>query len=247
MAGFLYNALQDIDLWFNATSNRKNETIFVQISDEEDGASSSDTFRSEVRKQIGAHSRWVIGNQVLPLSQLRGKVQVLRRYNDTSFGIDVTQWDNNVTPNFTKTNADGVKYTIQDHWAISTSAGWAGVRDYKMRDMSATFNLSTASTDSSQIFLNFSSCAPTSPRMSPEMIAVGGDLMPTFEGVNETLRAYIRGLHPLAQRLGVVLMDYPEDPEEDLVQSIIQTNAFTQAVNTGVGKKGGKRISYPFA
>lgn len=217
-------ACKEIDNWFNADPSHANEAISVQVKDEQDGTASSDSFRQQVREELQQHSRWDTVNKVLPLGQLRGKVQFLRRYNDSQvpFGIDMTDWPDNVDPNFTKTNVDGIKYTIQDHWQVNGASGWPGVRDIKISNMIDTFNLSIASTMKSQLFLNLASGTGAVPFMTPEMLAVGG----SFTGINASLRKWLRNLQPQTARLGAILMDYPEDPEEDLVQAIIQTNKF---------------------
>lgn len=218
------SAISDIETFFKADPSQANETIFVVISDEA-SSGSSDDFRANVRKQIASYStRWLTGGTILPMAQLRGKVQLLRRYEDTSgtFGINLKDWPDNQSPNFTKTNSDNVSYTVQDHWQLSSGNGWPGVRDDKFDDMQATFKLSTASTNKSQIFINNSSGTADVPVMTPTMLALGS----SFTGMNETLRNWLRVMHPAIQRLGVVGMDFPEEPDDDLIQSIIQSNVF---------------------
>lgn len=211
--------MKNIDAWFNADPSRGKEVLFVEIKNE--GKASASDFSDALHSALDSNNRWVTGTVLKTLGELRGKVQLVRRYSDAQYGIDLTDWPDDASPNFTRTVA-GQVYTVQDNYSVSSGSGWPGVRDAKWNCIKTCLDLSRQSTVKNQLFLNFASGYGKTPTMTPEFLAIGG----SFDGINNTLRDWLRGAFPLNQRLGVVLMDFPEDPEEDLIQAIIQTNQF---------------------
>ena len=203
------------------------ETILMLInaSDPKSNNKNPDAFARAVSNAMnGAAGLWSLGNKIPSLGDVRGTIQLLRRYpagSTSPVGIDVTDWPDD-TPYDLKRNRDGVSYAIQDHWKCCATA--AGKRD-KRNEIQTLFDNAVLSTRAQPalLFFNFTS-ANRVPLLNPRGNA---------QYLNPSTLALLVG-SPTRARGGVFAMDFIEweqtgiapglNDQQALVQQIISYN-----------------------
>ena len=204
-----------------------SETILMLInaSDPKSNNKNPDAFARAVRNAMnGAAGLWSLGNQVPALGDVRGTIQLLRRYpagSTTPVGIDLTDWPDNAGYAL-KRNSDGINYAVQDHWQCCASAG--GKND-KRNEIQTLFDNAVLTTrvKPALLFFNFTS-ANRVPLLNPRGNAE------FFNPFSLALLAQT----PARARGGVFAMDFIEweqpkispdlNDQQALVQQIISYN-----------------------
>jgi 1-phosphatidylinositol phosphodiesterase len=146
------------------------------------------------------------------LADVRGRILVFRRFSHSAIGIAADPWKNDAT--FSIATEHGT-LTIEDHWDLGhTLPGRVGE---KWDSVAA--NLDAAVTSPLGWFVTFTSAMSdlSFPR------AIAGGLLPLVDGINQRLLDYLDA-HPGHQRLGTIVMDFPELPDPRLIQALVDAN-----------------------
>lgn len=180
--------------------------------------------------------RWITSRTTSTLGAARGKAVLLRRYHsDPSLtvsqrmGIDLSHWLNN-SPDFTIRTPEGVILSLQDHWHYTEFLTLANLVESKFGYVSNMLEKAAAA-PKEHWFINFMS-AVGDPRQNGELAealwiaagtwSVSGEFV---DGVNAKVRGEFRWTAGKKVRYGVVVMDFPELPEEsDLLSWLVSTN-----------------------
>ena len=215
------------------------EGLIVQIKQDR-GAQDPTTatkFAADMAALINKTSeKWLVGTNVPTMLSLRKRIQLVRRYTlpvGTNFGIDVSgpEWQDNTTSTITRNG--GPRVEIQDRWNLSDTT-WTQISSKKFDLVRQYLQKAEADADPSALYLNFASANAVGAGLGPSPIALGcheiewenqspflGDW---YAGVNEKLDAYFNDEVQSPGRYGIVLMDFPQQPEE-LLAAMIKTNA----------------------
>ncbi|PPJ60031.1 hypothetical protein CBER1_02672 [Cercospora berteroae] len=209
------------------------EGLVVQIKEDRKAEQSNMHFAQAIYENISARpERWRTANTTPCVGELRGKIQLLRRYNGPglmAFGIDVTAWQDNPSTPFTIHTQHEVQLTIQDHYSFSEPLSLPNLITSKGGDVSGLLEKATSDLDPDHWYINFTSAFEFNLyyQLTPRAIAIGGYYgFHWEEGINPRLRNYLN-LRPGKRRLGVVAMDFPQAGSEDLIQKIIKSNFAT--------------------
>ncbi|KAJ7041899.1 PLC-like phosphodiesterase [Mycena alexandri] len=232
--GFL---IQEMYNWFAVNSNHLFEALVVSIKREKPDEFSNIQFDEAVYDRIQSHSAtWRIDDTIPTLGQLRGRIQLFRRYslesNNSAFdiGLDASMWpDNNVSFVIPVTNGTLV---IEDHYNYDKVVGFLAVVANKTSIVKSALNAAIADPSPANWHISFSS-ATNNPDHSPHAFATGGTQRSTIPwvyvpGLNQNLLGFVNpmllsgGQRP---KIGTVLMDFPESPSGgSLIASIIDLN-----------------------
>ncbi len=147
------------------------------------------------------------------LADVRGRILVFRRFAHSSIGIaaDPASWVNDAT--FSIATEHGT-LTIEDHWDLGHTL--PGLVGEKWDAVAA--NLDAALASPGGWFVTFTSAM--SDFSFPRAIAGG---IPLVDGINQRLLDYL-DTHPGPQRLGTIVMDFPELPDPGLVRALVDAN-----------------------
>lgn len=207
-----------------------SEGLIVQIKEDRKTERSTIHFSQAIFKCISADSAcWRTANSTPLLGELRGKIQLFRRYTGPSlyaYGIDVTQWQDNPSKPFTIFTRNSVQLTIQDHYNFSDPTSLPSLIAIKGGDVSGLLDRASRDINPDHWYLNFTSAFEFNLyyQLPPREIAIGGyNFFRWEEGMNPRLREYLlehEGIH----RYGIVAMDFPDIGSEDLISTLIKTN-----------------------
>ncbi|KAI9717300.1 MAG: hypothetical protein M1812_004827 [Candelaria pacifica] len=226
----LNDVLKEIYNWLDI-DRHKEEALVAQVQQEHD----SDLRFSAAMKAVvmDGKSRWVLTTTTPILRDVRGKIQLMRRYDAQAGYVGIDLWgkageawkDNDA--NFQIQTSTGVNLFVQDYYELlRPDLSYQGVVSQKFRYVSDLIAPAIDS-DSKTWYLNWTSgygSASNALYISAEALALGyWDLLNPHDGVNKALRNYLLRA-PLKARLGVILMNFPEDPDSDLICAIAQTN-----------------------
>jgi len=221
------DVLDTIYMWLK---KHETEALIVQIKEDRKSEGSTVHFAQAVWQCL-AHTpeRWRTANTTPTLGELRGKIQLFRRFNGPSlhaWGIDVTQWQDNPSTPFTIYSEHQVQITIQDHYSFSDPEPLPSLIIKKGGDVTELFNRATTDKNPSHWFMNFTSAYEFSfyYQLSPREVAIGGWWGFHWEdGMNPRIRSFVRN-HLGRQRYGIVAMDFPEKGCDDLIEALLTTN-----------------------
>lgn len=200
------------------------ECIVIQIKQDWNSGNPTEVarFATAMLNLINTNQQFWLGGTTIPtLAQLRGKIQLVRRFPISSapFGIDMTQgWVPN-GPDFKIANS-GINIYVQDRYSFSMTVE---VSDQKYGIVWA--QLIQARADQNQagsLYLNFASATCPDMFYLPSDIALGCSHDKYEEGVNKKLATFFNNKAGTA-RYGIILMDYPQEPEE-LILAMIRSN-----------------------
>ncbi len=148
------------------------------------------------------------------LADVRGRILIFRRFAHSSIGIaaDPAGWQNDAT--FSIATEHGT-LTIEDHWDLGHAL--PGRVGEKWDAVAA--NLEAAVVSPLGWFVTFTSAMSdlSFPR------AIAGGLIPLVDGINQRLLDYVDA-HPGHQRLGTIVMDFPELPDGRLIEALVAAN-----------------------
>lgn len=219
-----------LDMMYKWLDQHPEEGLIVQIKEDRKPERSTIHFSHAIFKNISARSeRWRTANTTPSLGELRGKIQLFRRYAGPSlmaYGIDVTEWQDNPERPFTINMRDGTQLTIQDHYSISDPKPLPALIAIKGGDVSGLLDRASSDTDAGHWYINFTSAYEFNwyYQLPPREVAVGGYYGFRWEeGMNPRLRTFLQ-VRGSRQRFGIVAMDFPDVGTDDLIDSLIMSN-----------------------
>ncbi len=184
------------------------------MSVKQEGAGDPIAFARDLEAVVAGHAgAFRVAADFPRLADVRGRILVFRRFAHSSIGIaaDPASWVNDAT--FSIATEHGT-LTIEDHWDLGHTL--PGVVGEKWAAVAA--NLDAAVTTPLGWFVTFTSAM--SDFSFPRAIAGG---IPLVDGINQRLLDYVDA-HPGHQRLGTVVMDFPELPDARLIQALVDAN-----------------------
>lgn len=219
-----------LDIMYKWLDSHSKEALIVQIKEDRKPERSTVHFSHAIFRYIAAKSeRWRTANTTPCLGELRGKIQLFRRYNGPSqmaYGIDLTEWQDNPSKPFTINTRNSVQLTIQDHYSISDPKPLPDLIAIKGGDVSGLLDRASSDPDAGHWYLNFSSAYEFNwwYQLTPRQVAVGGYYGFQWEdGMNPRLRTFLQ-VRENRQRFGIVAMDFPDLGADDLIISLIMSN-----------------------
>lgn len=206
------------------------EALVVQIKQDRLSERSTMHFAHAIWKAITLNYRhWRTANTTPTLGELRGKIQLLRRFSGPTlhaYGIDVTQWQDNPSRPFTIDTRHDVQITIQDHYNFPDPTGLPSLIAKKGGDVSELLERAAKNSECGHWFINFTSAYEFNLyyQLPPREIAVGGWWGFRWEdGMNPRIRSYLRE-HGGKRRYGIIAIDFPESGTDDLITALIWSN-----------------------
>ncbi|MBV8328234.1 phosphatidylinositol-specific phospholipase C [Chryseobacterium sp.] len=112
---------------YSFLESHPSETIIMSVKEEYDASNTTrsfeKTFDSYVQKKP---SRWNLGTNIPTLGNIRGKIQLLRRFSaETAKGINATSWADNTT---FEINNNGAPMKVQDYYKVTNNDDkWNGI------------------------------------------------------------------------------------------------------------------------
>ena len=221
-----------LDIMYLWLMSHSSEALVVQIKQDRQPERSEMHFAWAIWECMGsAPARWRTANTTPTLGELRGKIQLLRRFRGPTlraFGIDVTQWQDNPVRPFTINTMHEVQLTIQDHYKPASAEGLPSLIARKGGDVVELLSHAAANPDRGHWYINFTSAYEFNVwyQLPPREIAVGGYWGFRWEhGMNPRLRGYLHEHQGEGKRrYGIVAMDFPESGADDLVAALIACN-----------------------
>jgi 1-phosphatidylinositol phosphodiesterase len=186
----------------NFLNNNPSECVVMSVKEEynpeNNTRSFEETFNSYVAKNPG---KWYLGSTIPDLSQVRGKIVLLRRFGASApKGLDASYWPDNTT--FTINGDANIR--VQDNYKVSDN-------DTKWDRINAL--LTEANSDNySTLFLNFTSGVKTLFFGIPSIPYVSNNINP---------RVYNYFGDNTSGRYGAVIMDFVDQVR---CQRIVDTN-----------------------
>ncbi|KAK5124744.1 hypothetical protein LTR85_001457 [Meristemomyces frigidus] len=220
--------LDTMYLWLMA---HETEALVVQIKQDRRSEQSTVHFAQAIWKCLAEHpERWRTANTTPCLGELRGRIQLLRRFSGPTlhaFGIDVTQWQDNPSRPFTIFTWHEVRITIQDHYSFPDPEALPSLILKKGGDVAELLDRAATDLDpGGHWYINFASAYEFNLyyQLTPREIALGGWSRFRWEpGMNVRLRNYLRE-HSGKRRFGIIAMDFPESGADDLIEALIRSN-----------------------
>lgn len=212
-------------------AKHSSEALIVQIKKDRRGNRSTISFREAIfRVLTKAPDRWRIANTIPSIGDLRGRIQLFRRFGESNigpFGVNLTQWVDNSPKPFTIHTRHNVRITIQDHYTFSHRQTLPSLIAKKGADVSGLLESANNNVDPNHWYMNFTSAFELNIfyQIQPRQIAVGGRWnFRWVDGINVRLRTYLQNNKGRKRCYGIVAMDFPEQGAEDLIAALIKTN-----------------------
>ena len=208
-----------------------SEALIVQIKKDRKAQNSEVHFSNAISKVLATNpKRWRTANMTSSIGQLRGRIQLLRRFvwpRQSDYGINVSQWVDNPEKPFTIRTKHHVQITIQDHYTFADRETLHSLVAKKGGDVVEL--LERASRDAAPLhwYINFTSAYEINVvyQITPHEIAVGARWWFHWEdGMNVLLRSYLQARRKRKRRFGIVAMDFPEQGADDLIGALVQSN-----------------------
>lgn len=226
-----------LDTMYKWLASHPTEGIIVQVKRDRKEENATMHFSQAFVKTVAARSeRWRTANTTPTMGELRGKIQLFRRFEGPSlyaYGLDVTRWQDNPSKPFTIYTWHGVQITVQDHYSFPDPEPLPSLIRMKGGDVAELLDRAVADTCDDHWYINFTSGFEFNLyyQITPRQVAVGGWHAFRWEtGMNIRLREYLER-HPGKRRYGVVAMDFPEIGTSDLVMTVIASNFKKSKVN----------------
>lgn len=189
--------------------NTHPQEFIIMSLKQEDGDDIGAAFHSEIKNQ---KEKWYLESDIPALRDARGKIVLFRRFSAPGdLGINVLPWEDNSPSFFT----DGKNIQVQDEYKVYFTAESI---NNKWNNIQNTVS-DAIHGDKSVMYINYTSGATG---IAPVDLATGESIWAFSEGMNMNLLNNIVGIRH--QRLGIIVMDYPEYPEDQLIQFIIHSN-----------------------
>ncbi|CZT16902.1 uncharacterized protein RCC_02737 [Ramularia collo-cygni] len=227
---FLGLQLSDVlDVMYAFLEQHPREAIIVQIKQDRKAQKSTIHFSHAIVQAISLRrERWRTANTTPTLAELRGRIQLFRRFTGPSlfaYGIDVSQWQDNPAEPFTICNKVQL-VTVQDHYSCSDPKSLPSLIDSKGGDVANLLKRAAEDPDPEHWYVNFTSAFEVNFffQIPPKSIAVGGYyLLRWIDGMNARVEAYLQD-RAGGKRYGIVAMDFPELGAKELISLIVLSN-----------------------
>ena len=222
--------LAELTRWLDS---HQTEALIVQIKNEGAPSPPNISFATEVYNKITKARNWALGYRIPNLRDIKGKIQLLRRFPNLpiptkQFGIDVTPWpDNRSGP----LHRSGLVQDIwvQDLYEPLTSSSESAILDEKYAEIQKHLYNARTNTTAGRWFLHYISASKIASvyLLSPWNFARGlhvfEDLSDKFlKGMNERTLDCLRNVQGPAT-YGVIMQDFTEVKPE-LNMNIISSN-----------------------
>lgn len=211
-------------------AQHETEGLIVQIKRDRNENSSTIDFAHAIARVIRQKSsRWRTSNTTPSIGELRGRIQLFRRFYGPSlyaYGIDVSRWEDNPRDPFTIHTSHGTQITIQDHYSWPAPKTLPGLIAEKGGDVAGLLNKAADDLDVHHWYINFTSAYEFNfyYQISPKEIALGGYWAFKWEaGMNIRIRTFL-SQKLRRRRYGIVAMDFPEAGADDLILEVIMSN-----------------------
>lgn len=227
---FLGLTLQDLlTTVYGWLDEHQSEALIMQLKKDRMDESSSISFSEAVVSLLAENDKyWRIDNTTPTLGELRGRIQLLRRFRGddlTAYGLNVSRWQDNPKKPFTMNVGHGIKVSVQDHYRYDDPLALPSLVKQKCSEIAVLLSRAGQAGTGDHWYLNFTSAYEFNwgHRYSPREIAQGGwHRFKRVTGVNHALLEYIHDLDD-CMKLGIVAMDYP-DLTPGLIDALISTN-----------------------
>jgi 1-phosphatidylinositol phosphodiesterase len=181
-----------------------SESIIMSIKEEHTPENNTRTFEETLESYLQKNpSKWYLGESVPTLSQVRGKIVLLRRFGATRLpkGIDATNWQDNTA---FEINTSQAALKVQDQYKVSNNTT-------KWNLMTTLFAEAKAST-TNRLYLNYASGYKPGLFGIPNITTVSNN-------INPRITAFF--MQPQSGHFGVIPMDFAEANRNAL---LINTN-----------------------
>lgn len=220
---------QVLEVMYKFLEEHPGEAIIVQIKQDRKPEKSTVHFSHAIALEVSQRrERWRTANTTPTLAELRGRIQLFRRFTGHSlfaYGIDVSQWQDNPATPFTIYNKAQL-VTVQDHYSFSDPKTLPSLIESKGGDVANLLERAANDPDPGHWYVNFASAFEVNLffQITPRSIAVGGYyLLRWIDGMNPRLEAYFQD-RAGGKRYGIVAMDFPELGATELISLIILSN-----------------------
>lgn len=243
MAFFKTSVAQVLDEIFQWLNIHPKEAVIVQIK-QVAGFDDDATFGKNLLSLIAdmGINNWALGSTTPKLLDIRGKIQLIRQFalpkelpdGITSTGINVYDgWQANKT--FTLTSSTGVVFHVQDEYLleefeIKLNPLLAILHKVKKAETFLTKTVQDQST--SCWYINFASGAENALELLNIPVLYPKGKTEVYRGtsfwqkrVNGNLLEIVKGYDQKKPRLGVIVMDFAELPDNGLVEAIVRANS----------------------
>lgn len=220
-----------LSIIYDWLAKHPTEAVVVQLKQDRKSENSTTTFSKAVMAIIAENQKyWRTFCTTPRLGEVRGRIQLLRRFSGDRlrrFGVDVTRWQDNPERPFTIYNLHPPSIlTIQDHYTSSSHQNLSNLIASKGGDISTMLAAAVSDPDPWHWYINFTSAFEFNYvyQINPRQIALGAySYFRWVDGINIRLFGSLK-MEPGKKRLGVVVMDFPELPETELVELVVNSN-----------------------
>ncbi|KAJ4246046.1 hypothetical protein NW762_013791 [Fusarium torreyae] len=223
-------------IFYGWLDNHPTEAIVVQIKADGKGVNEQ-AVSNDVGALIKDKTRyWAIGETVPSLTQIKGKIQLVRRLGRPdadgaaeTFGINALNWPENTQNEIKNTlinkNSTPVRLSIQDNYTFYDNGATALQKKTKYITDFVAKAVSSPKATTDPWFIGFSSYTTTGgipdSNFNYAAKSLGGN-KPMNEALEKCVK--LQGGHGKPARVGTLLMDYPNWNSGTLIESIIYTN-----------------------
>ncbi|EMC98857.1 hypothetical protein BAUCODRAFT_145869 [Baudoinia panamericana UAMH 10762] len=138
-----------LDAMYLWLASHPSEALIVQLKQDRKSERSNVRFAQAIFSCLAQNpQRWRTANTTPKLCELRGRIQLFRRFATTypcAYGIDVTQWMDNPSHPFTISTKHEVQVTVQDHYSFPDPQPLPSVIATKGGNISQLLDLHTSS------------------------------------------------------------------------------------------------------
>ena len=221
----LATLLDEVYTWL---TQHPTEALVIQLKEDRNPDSSTIPFYTAVWALLDARPEfWYLSRTTPRLGPCRRRIQLLRRFaSPTHVAIDVSHWPDNPPLPFRMHTRSGAVLVVQDHYTPAVPAPLADVVRDKFALVECMLD-SAAGAKPETWYLNFASAYQLNVyyQSFPKDIAVGAwSGVHWVDGVNRLLRDRLVEQGPRRMRCGVVLLDFLEQPDPELVGLLVATN-----------------------
>ncbi|PNS16648.1 hypothetical protein CAC42_4612 [Sphaceloma murrayae] len=226
-----------LEILYAFLATHPSEALIVQLKQDRAPESSTIPFPTAVWSLLSPSSRhWRLDPTTPSLADLRSKIQLLRRFPGPPYhGIDVLRWQDNPDRPFTIKTWSGIELVVQDHYNPSEPTALPDFVERKAADVTGMLDLAARDPDLQRWYINFVSGYEFNLyfQASPHDVAVGGWWYYRWvEGVNRRVVEWLgetKGRRTRTTRTrtryGIVVMDYPQKPDGELLGFLVGTNS----------------------
>lgn len=207
-----------VDPMVGFLARHPGETVIMSVKQEDEGDAAR--FARDFENLVARRAASFHVSPVFPrLADGRGRIVLFRRFSGSAIGIPAPpeRWQNDAT---FQIRMPGGPLTVEDRWEVAGPLPWQidDKWDAVARNLDAAANSPTGG------YITFTS--GTSDFIHPRAIAAG---IPFVAGINQRLLDHL-AVRRVRQRLGTIVMDFPELPDRRLIQSLVDANLRSGAV-----------------